>query len=204
MTDNQEMVSYRSGGREMVEQRPNNATIDDARLLFRNFGGAADKYNAAGIRSFHVVLSQEGAEAMQADGFNVKFPPPREDGQQRDPHVKVNVNMESGRPPKIYVVTSKGKTLLEKDMLNMLDWAVFARVDLIINRYERDWGDGRKTVTAYLQTMFAFILEDELELRYAELADADEQIPQGAADTMVWQISSPTDIEAIKQHELEQ
>jgi len=106
--------------------------------------------------------------------------------------------MDSHIPPKLYVVTSKGRRQLTEDMLLQLDWAEFANIDLIFSRYKRDWGDGRVTVTAYLQTFFGTIREDELELRYADVPELES-----AQNALTFEQYTPDQIEAEKQRELE-
>lgn len=167
--------------------------IDNARITFRNFEGKAGQYNAAGQRNFHLVLPEEVAHALMADGFNVKARPPREEGDSPFYHLKVNVKMDSNVPPKIYIVTSKGRRPLTEDMLSTLDWAEFANIDLIFSRYKRDWPDGRTTVTAYLQTFFGTIREDELELRYADVPELES-----AQSTLVWEQVDPDSIQREK------
>jgi len=172
--------------------------IDQARITFRNFEGKPGQYNAAGQRNFHIVLPPDVAEALRADGFNVKERPPREEGDAPFYHLKVNVKMDSHTPPKIFIVTSKGRRQLTEDMLQMIDWADFANIDLIFSRYKRDWPDGRTTVTAYLQTFFGTIREDELELRYADVPEL-----VSAQNSLVYEELAPGEIEAEKMRELE-
>jgi hypothetical protein len=172
--------------------------IDDARITFRNFAGKAGTYNAAGVRNFHIVLPQDVAEALMEDGFNVKVRPPREEGGDAFYHLKVNVKMDGRIPPKLFIVTSKGRRQLEEKMLEMIDWADFQNVDLIFSRYKRDWGDGRVTVTAYLQTFFGTIREDVLEQRYADVPELES-----AQSTEEWEQVSPGEIQAEKERELE-
>ena len=172
--------------------------IDEARIMFRNFEGKPGQFNAAGQRNFHVLLPQDVAEALEADGFNVKYLKPREEGDIPQAHLKVNVKMDSNIPPKIFIVTSKGRRQLTEDMLQMVDWADFAKIDLIFSRYKRDWPDGRTTVTAYLQTFFGTIREDELELRYADVPELES-----AQNSLVYEEIAPGAIEQEKMRELE-
>lgn len=169
---------------------------DDARITFRNFAGAPGQYNAAGQRNFHIVLPEDVAQILMGDGFNVKMRPPREEGDSPFYHLKVNIKMDSKIPPKINIVTSKGRRQLTEDMMPMLDWADFANIDIIFSRYKRDWSDGRTTVTAYLQTFFGTIREDELELRYADVPELES-----AQNTLVFEAIG--DIEAEKLHDME-
>ena len=172
--------------------------IDEARIMFRNFEGKPGQFNAAGQRNFHVLLPPEVAAALEADGFNVKYLKPREEGDIPQAHLKVNVKMDSKQPPKIFIVTSKGRRQLTEDMLPMVDWADFANVDLIFSRYKRDWPDGRTTVTAYLQTFFGTIREDELELRYADVPELES-----AQNTLVFEQVDDVTFTNEKQRELE-
>lgn len=183
---------------QQVERTNNNLLVEDARIMFRNFSGLPGQYNAAGQRNFHLLLPPDIAAGLEQGGFNIKYLKPREEGDIPQAHIKVNVKMDSNIPPKIYVVTSKGKRQLTEDMLSMLDWADFEKIDLIFSRYQRDWGDGRTTVTAYLQTFFGTIHEDELEQRYADVPELES-----AQNTLIWQESDPNEIEAIKILELE-
>lgn len=172
--------------------------IDEARITFRNFGGAPGQYNAAGQRNFHIVLPEDVAQDLIADGFNVKSRPPREEGDSPFYHLKVNVKMDSKIPPKIFIVTSKGRRQLTEDMMGMLDWADFANIDLIFSRYKRDWPDGRTTVTAYLQTFFGTIREDELELRYADVPELES-----AQNTLAFEQVDDDTIRREKMRELD-
>lgn len=182
-------------------ERPSNTLqIDDASIAFRNFSGEGGQFNAPGQRNFHVFLPEDVAVALTEQGFNVKRLKDRGDGEIPPAHLKINVKMDSNKPPKIYVVTSKGRRMLDESMLAMLDWADFDKIDLIFSRYERSWPDGRTTVTAYLTTFFGTIHENELELRYADVPDLELE---SAQDTLVWQESSPEQIEFEKRLELE-
>lgn len=192
-------VAVMNTNNQAARRENNTLLIDDARIVFRNFEGKPGQFNAAGQRNFHVLLPQDVAAALEAQGFNVKYLRPREEGDIPQAHLKVNVKMDSNQPPKIFIINSRGRKQITEDMLTILDWAEFAKIDLIFSRYKRDWPDGRTTVTAYLQTFFGTIREDELELRYAEVPD----VPDSAQNTLVWQESSAAQIEFEKLQELE-
>lgn len=176
------------------------ATLDEVQIRFRNFSGNPGQYNAAGQRNFCVLLDQGQAEAMGADGWNIKYLKPREDGDLPQAYIKVKVNFGGPRPPKVYMVNSRGRTLLDEESVGILDWADFANVDLIISPYKYDV-NGNKGVSAYLQTIFATIREDELELRYRDVPDAqDLDTGQAALD---WKTTTPGEIEEMKMKEIE-
>ena len=175
------------------------ATLDDAQIRFRNFSGAAGQYNAAGNRNFCVLLPDDVAQAMAADGWNIKYLKPREEDDLPQAYIKVKVKFDGPRPPKVFMINSRGRLQLDESMVSILDWAEFAKVDLIISPYKYNV-NGNEGVTAYLQTIFVTIKEDELELRYADVPDARIE---SAQNTLVWHESSPEEIEIIKQHEIE-
>lgn len=151
-----------------------NATvlIEGARIIFRNFAGKEGPMNAPGERNFCVVLEDPKlAEDMANDGWPVKQGKEMEDGEIRDPFIQVKVGYK-GRPPKIVMITSRGRTNVGEDEVEMLDWVVFKNVDLIFRPY--NWNVGAKSgIKAYLQSLFVTIEEDALDLKYSDVPDAD-------------------------------
>ncbi|HOU67146.1 MAG TPA: hypothetical protein PKW49_01010 [Paludibacteraceae bacterium] len=149
--------------------RNNNVTIENARIIFRNFSGKEDRYNRAGDRNFCVVLTDEVAEDLVRDGWNVNWLEPREEGDDRQAFLKVTVKFGKN-PPRIMVVTERGKKSLDEDGVNLLDWAEINNVDLIIRPY--DWDiNGKQGRTAYLNSIYVTIEEDPLEAKYFEVPE---------------------------------
>lgn len=143
--------------------------MEDARILFRNFAGKEGKYNREGDRNFAVILDDGTASTLASDGWNVKWLKPREDGDEPQAYLSVSVNFK-GRPPRIVMITSRGRTPIGEEQVEMLDWVDIKTVDLILNPYE--WEIGEKSgIKAYLQSMYITIFEDPLELKYAELEE---------------------------------
>lgn len=150
--------------------RLNNLTIMNARITFKNFSGAPGRFNpAGGVRSFHVVLDPEMAQNLAADGWNVKPHPPKDEYQEILYTLPVAVSYRL-YPPKIVLVTSNGKTVLNEDELHILDFAELVSVDLLINPSSYDF-EGRKGIKAYLKTLYATMYEDELEKKYMDVPD---------------------------------
>lgn len=156
----------------MADLDPNTTVLfEDARIIFRNFAGNEGPMNAAGDRNFCVVLTDpDVAEQMAADGWLVKQGKESPDGDVRDPYLQVKVSYK-GRPPKVVMITSRGRTELGEDEIEVLDWSQFKNVDMIIRPYK--WTVGAKSgIKAYLKSMFVTIEEDELDLKYADVPDA--------------------------------
>jgi hypothetical protein len=148
----------------------NTVLMEGVRIIFRNFAGREGQYNREGDRNFGVVLPPDVAEAMLADGWNVKILKPREDDEEETetPWLPVSVNFDKGRPPKVMLVTSRGRSNLDEGTVEMLDWANITNVDLIVRPYTWEVS-GRTGIKAYLQTMYVTIEEDALEQKYAEM-----------------------------------
>lgn len=140
-------------------------TIMDARIIFRNFAGQERDYNSEGDRNFSLVLPPERAEKLLAEGWRVKQLKPREEGEQGDYHLKVKLNYKKGRPPRVVMITSGGKTELGADEVAMLDAADIKRVDVVVNGWWSDMAGGG--YSGFLKSLFVTINEDELELLYA-------------------------------------
>jgi hypothetical protein len=139
--------------------------IEDATLIWRNFEGKEGMYNRAGDRNFSVILDPKNAENLAKDGWNIKFREPREEGDEGFHYIQVAVGYK-GKPPRITMITSSGRTNIDEGNVDVLDWVDIQKVDLILNPYE--WTVNDKTgIKAYLKTMFITIEEDELERKYA-------------------------------------
>lgn len=149
----------------------NTVLMEGVRIIFRNFAGKEGQYNREGDRNFAVLLDDPTAEKMAADGWNVKWLRPREDAEEEETpqaYLPVSLNFSKGRPPRVVMITSRGRTNLDEDTVDLLDWADISNVDMIVRPYE--WQVSGKTgIKAYLQSIYVTIEEDELERKYAEL-----------------------------------
>jgi hypothetical protein len=175
--------------------RPNdlgNIVLENSRIVFRNFSGKEGQYNREGDRNFALLLDKDIAEQMLADGWNVKFLRPREEGDEPQAYVQVAVSYKN-RPPRIVMITSRGRTDIPEELVSVLDWAEIANVDLILNPYP--WAvSGKSGIKAYLKTLFITIAEDELELKYADVPDsAQNSLPvaeqlslEAASEDQIW------------------
>lgn len=145
-------------------------TIKDAKIRWRNFAGREAKFNAKGNRNFTIFLEQRDAEALSDMGLNVKTLPPREEGQPQQDILKVKVNF-NGRPPRLVLVTHKGRTQLDEETAMLLDTAEIQKVDLILSPYHWDI-EGNSGVAVSLKAIYMTIVEDELEMMYSDLPEA--------------------------------
>lgn len=157
-----------------MPQQDNTVLMEGVTIIFRNFSGREGQYNREGDRNFAVLLDEKVANAMGADGWNVKWLKPRNEEEQEAPqaYLPISVNFR-GRPPRVVLITSRGRTHLEEDTVEMLDWADILNVDLIVRPYE--WTvNGKTGIKAYLQSLYVTIQEDALELKYSQPLDGLE------------------------------
>lgn len=159
------------------KEQSNTVLMENVKIVFRNFAGRESMYNREGDRNFCVLLDWNTAEQMAKDGWNVKTLVSREEGVDDQPYLQVSVNFK-GRPPRVVMITSRGRTTLHEDEVELLDWADISMVDLIVRPYE--WAvNGKTGIKAYLQSIFVTIDEDELELKYADVPDASGRSEEG-------------------------
>lgn len=155
--------------------------IEDARIIFRNFAGVAKQFNEEGKRNFNLVIPEEAADGMQEAGWNIKYLKPREEGDSPQPILKVNVSYKH-RPPVVVLITSKGRTNLGEEDIDVLDWQEIENVDLRVSPSKWDM-NGRQGVSAYLRSIYVTIREDYLEQKYMDVPEIGMAEAQLALDS---------------------
>lgn len=142
--------------------------IDDARLTYRNFAGVGGPFNKEGERNFHLIIpTLEMAEALKAEGWNVKIKPARDEYEEPFITLKVKV-VFNDFGPNVYLRSGNAGNKLNEDSIGVLDRARFTKVDLDIRPY--DWEmNGKTGRTAYLQSLDAEqAVYDRFAERYAD------------------------------------
>ena len=146
--------------------------IDDARIIYRNFAGAASKFNREGDRNFSIVIpDQEMADALVNEGWNVKIKAPREDGDVPFMTLPVKVKFND-RGPNVYLQTGNRMNRLDEDSIACLDQIDIVSVDLDVRPY--DWvlyegtKDEKRGRSACLQSIRVVQDVDRFASRFAE------------------------------------
>ena len=153
----------------MPAKQDNTVLMEGVRIIFRNFAGKEGQYNREGDRNFAVLLDDTTANAMAEDNWNIKWLKPRseEEGDTPQAYLPISVNFK-GRPPRIVMITSRGRTNIDESQVETLDWVDIINVDLIVRPYE--WTvNGKSGVKAYLQSIYVTIEEDPLEMKYNQM-----------------------------------
>ena len=141
--------------------------IDEARLVYRNFSGVGSKFNREGDRNFSVVIpDQETADALIAEGWNVKIRQPRDEDDTPFIHLPVKVKFND-RGPIIRLVSGERVNMLDEESISILDNVDIVSVDLDIRPY--DWDvNGKTGRTAYLQSICVIQELDRFAEKYGE------------------------------------
>lgn len=150
-------------------------TFRDAAIIFKNFSGAAKKYNQEGDRNFSLMLGEADAIDMQQQGWNVKPLKRREEDEEQLYHLKVKVSF-ANKPPRVWLVSNidpetgigRSRNILAEGMISILDDLDATKIDLVISPYNWEMG-GKTGRTAYLSSLFFTMYEDELEREYADV-----------------------------------
>lgn len=158
-----------------MANRVANISVENARIIFRNFAGKPSKFNAEGKRNFCLLIDDESANKFKLDGWNVKYLNPRDPDDKPQPYIQVSVAFDNFSP-NIYLISGGKKTKLNEDTVSVLDYAEIENVDLIIRPY--NWEvSGKSGIKAYVKNMYVTIVENEFEKKYRDLESEDEDVP---------------------------
>ena len=157
----------------MANQRVNNISVENARIIFRNFAGKESKFNAKGKRNFCLLLDNDSAEDLKEIGWNVKYLNPRDQEDPPQPYIQVAVAFDNF-PPNIWMITGNKKTKLTEDTISVLDYAEIENVDIIVRPYTWEV-NGKGGIKAYVKNMYVTIVENEFEKKYQNLEGEDDE-----------------------------
>lgn len=150
----------------------NTITLKDASIFCRNFLGVKSEKNSSGSRNFLVEIPEEIVDDLLDDDWNVKRS--KRDNEDGTPsyYMPVEVSYQNDKfIPSIYRVLpeSKIRVLLTEDTIGTLDSDDILKVDITIR--PRNWFDmgHNHRVKAYVKTMFVTVMEDPLEIDYADI-----------------------------------
>lgn len=139
--------------------------VDDATIIFKNFGGHGDKFNREGDRNFSLRIDDPAtADAMVEKGWNVRIKAARDDDEIPFMRLPVKVKF-TDYGPNVYLNSLGNVTKLDEESIDCLDNIEIESVNMDIRPY--DWEvNGRTGRTAYLQSMEVIQRIDRFSARY--------------------------------------
>lgn len=161
----------------MATDHVQNISVENARILFRNFAGKPSKFNAEGKRNFCLIVDNDIAEELKEIGWNIKYLNPRDPDDAPQAYLQVAVAFDNF-PPNIWLITGKKKTKLNEDTISVLDYAEIENIDIIVRPYTWEV-NGKGGIKAYVKNMYVTIVENEFEKKYRNFEDEedDEETP---------------------------
>lgn len=167
----------------MAIERLQRIPLENVKVLFPNFSGLANQYNAEGNRVFNVQVSEEQKNLLEEQGFNVREKEAYDPEDEPTYTLKVKVSYMF-RQPRIVLITSRGRTDLPEETIQILDWIDIEKADIWITpsvwnkkdnpRYDPHVVASIDRSTAYLRSAYITQEEDEFDKKYADVPEAQE------------------------------
>ena len=147
-------------------------SIDDARILWPNFSGTKDQFKTDGKKGFNLLLDEEQAAQLKAQGWNVK------DKLNKSTNgayyiLPVEVRFDK-KPPNVVVISGKNRQILNESTIGCLDYAELSKVDMDITGHFWEMRTGGSGIKAYLKSMVAIAVPDRLADKYKLYQDPSE------------------------------
>ena len=139
--------------------------LENAKIIYRNFSGKITKYNQSGFRTFNVLIPNDIAEELLAEGWNVKYLRPQEEGDPPQAHMEVKIQYDP-LPPKVTLVSGRNQTPMDEDTIGSLDYAEIKSADIVIRPYHWTVKDA-SGIKAYLKTLWVVLEVDPFAHKYA-------------------------------------
>lgn len=156
-----------------MAERMNKLVIDNARLIFKNFSGKGDNYNREGDRNFAVIIDDPHAAEDLADaGWNVRPLVSKDPDEEPTHYIKVKVSFKV-RAPKVRLLSNHKQVFLNENTISSLDFAKIEECGVVISPYMWEV-NGKRGISAYLDSMYAKIEDDPFADKYADYADAPD------------------------------
>lgn len=154
----------------------NSITLQDVRIIWRNFSGGPERFNpAGGKRNFTIVLDDETAERLIRDGWNVKQMNPRDGDEEPPPYfLKVSISFprpdSKAKPPTMILITSGGRKAYDEESIEIFDIVEIETADVKIRPW--DWNiNGNSGRAAYMNAIYIKAYEDELARKWSDIPE---------------------------------
>jgi hypothetical protein len=142
-------------------------SFEGARIIFKNFRGEERQFNNKGDRNFVLVVPENRVAELEDEGFKIRTRPPRTEDEDPQYLLPVSVSYKV-RAPKVVTIGSKHHTSLTEETVGELDFAEIENLDLTIRPYHWTLSSGRSGTKAYLNSLYATLIEDEFASKYED------------------------------------
>lgn len=138
----------------------------DVKWSFSHFDGRADTFNDEGDHNFQIILPEETARELAAEGWNVREMDPYEEGDPPEYLLKVKISYKY-EAPKIYLIKGDRKFRADEADLSDIRRDTCEQIDVIITPSR--WVNGNRSgVSAYVKELYAKVRESRFEHKYSD------------------------------------
>lgn len=152
--------------------RNNLVIIEDTKFIFdTNFSGdpRRDRFGSTQRKGSIVIPDIEQARRLIDEGYTVKLTRPKEgeeEGFVPKYFVQIKINYDSQWPPRVYLITDSGETLLNADTIGNVDDIWVDKVNVVLNKYESVNG---KSLWIKSMEVFQKVDEDPISMRHSKI-----------------------------------
>lgn len=172
---------------KVTEARVNRLEINGASIKYANFSGKPSKFNNEGRRNFELIIPDEVAGELYDAGWRIRkngYDPKTDKRRTADFDVnleepeyrlRVNVNLDSGNPPKCFKKTSKKMIPLDSKTIGSLDYCEIEDVFVEINGYD---ANKNGQLSGYLKSIVVTVADSRFEELFGDfLAGEEDEVP---------------------------
>lgn len=160
------------------EKQNQQIEIKGVKIRFPNFVGRGDRFNREGARNFVITLLPEEADRLKRIGFNVRTAEGREEGDQPEHRLKINVQFQTaGRKPRVHMYVGGKRTPLNEDTVELLDDSRILKANVRFRPFFYDEEDPNRC-SAYLVDLYVQVEGDDLADDF-ETADTNDMEDPG-------------------------
>lgn len=133
---------------------------------FSHFDGREDTFNAEGDHNFTMILSDETADKLRSEGWNIRDMAGYEEGDPDEHLLKVKISYKF-EPPKIYLLKGTRKIRAEQRDLADIRRDTCEQIDVIITPSR--WVNGQNSgITAYVKELYAQVRQSRFSAKYED------------------------------------
>jgi hypothetical protein len=143
--------------------------IENAQIkwTFSHFDGREDTFNAEGDHNYTVIIPEDVAQKLLADGWNIRTMAGHEEGDPDEHLLKVKISFKY-EGPKLFLIKGNRKFRIEdKRDLKDIRRDTCERIDLIIQPSR--WVHGKDSgISAYTKELYATVRQNRFDEMYAD------------------------------------